>query len=105
MNRWSQWMVEKRRRAAKVVGRRITMQGIVIPVEWDHGGKPIKVALSTFTEEEYILEDQKAGGRLLGLLHDELEVTGRVQEKGGRKIIKVERYKKAGRGFVDSAAG
>ena len=68
------------------------IQGLIIPVDWDEGGHVLAVAVSTFNEEEYLVEKGGKGDELLGLLRKEVAVSGVVGIREGGKTIKVKRY-------------
>lgn len=68
------------------------IQGLIIPVDWDEGGRVLAVAVSTFDEEEYLVEKDGKGDQLLGLLRKEVEVSGIVGIRDGGKTIKVKKY-------------
>ncbi|MBC8485393.1 MAG: hypothetical protein H8D45_05060, partial [Bacteroidetes bacterium] len=68
-----------------------TIRGIVIPVEWDDKGNILKLVISTFDEDEYLIELDKRGKQLMSSIRKELEVTGLVIEGDERKVIKVMR--------------
>ncbi len=70
----------------------LKIQGLVVPVAWDEGGNPLSTAVSTFDEEEYIVEKDIKGDQLFGLLREEVEVTGVLGIKDGIKTIKVTKY-------------
>ena len=68
------------------------IQGLIIPVDWDEAGRVLAVAVSTFDEEEYLVEKDGKGDELLGLLRKEVEVNGVVGIRDGGKTIKVKKY-------------
>lgn len=74
--------------------RLITIKGIVIPVDWDEKGNATAVAISTHTEEEYLVSNDSKGKELLKFVRDRVEVTGPVMEVAGIKIIKVKNIAK-----------
>jgi hypothetical protein len=45
-----------------------TIKGIVIPVDWDEKGKVVTAAISTQTEDEYVIHKNYKGKELLDLL-------------------------------------
>jgi hypothetical protein len=46
----------------------ITIRGLVVPVEWDDKGNILNLVISTFDEDEYLIElDQR--GKQLNLCH------------------------------------
>ena len=68
------------------------IQGLIIPVDWDEEGNPLSIAVSTFDEEEYIVEKDKKGDKLFGLLREQVEVRGEVWIRDRIKTIKVKKY-------------
>lgn len=70
----------------------LTVRGIVIPSEWDESGKVVAAALSTYEEEEYLIDNRGKGEELKSLIRQQVEVTGVVIERRKRKTITVEDY-------------
>lgn len=70
----------------------ITLRGIVIPVDWDKKGKVVTAALSTHTEDEYLIDHDYKGEELLHYIQEEVEVSGVVRETRNNKIITVRKY-------------
>jgi uncharacterized membrane-anchored protein len=68
------------------------IQGLIVPVTWDEEGNPLSVAVSTFDEEEYIVEKDIKADQLFGLLREQVEVMGKVWIRDGAKTIKVKEY-------------
>ncbi len=63
--------------------RSITAVGIVIPVMWDIQGNPIRVALSTTDEQEYVIDRRSRKGREVAtLLREQVQIEGFLNEKG-----------------------
>ena len=71
---------------------RFHIQGLIIPVAWDEKGNVLAVAISTFDEDEYLIDRDEKGEQLLGLLREEVKVSGVVGLKDGVKTIKVTEY-------------
>ena len=65
----------------------ITIHGLVVPAEWDEEGRPMTLSITTFNEEEYVI-DKEAGDRLLDSLGKELLISGVLQEIGKKKFLK-----------------
>ena len=65
---------------------RITVHGLIIPIEWDEGGNVAAIAVSTFDEDEYLIELDEMGERLMALLREEIALVGLYRLRGGRKI-------------------
>jgi len=71
----------------------ISLKGIIIPVNWDKSGNVLSVAIATRDEDEYLIEDQGLAEKLKSLLRKEVEVSGIVQRKSGKKIIKIKQWR------------
>jgi hypothetical protein len=71
----------------------ITIRGLVIPAEWDETGNVIALAISTFDEDEYIIEKNREEGRLYSLIRKEIEASGIIRDSKGKKRIEVRDYK------------
>ena len=71
----------------------VTVRGIVIPVDWDEEGNALAAAISGSDEQEYLIEQNAKGKKLLGFIRQEIEVSGVLKKAiKGRKIIKVKTY-------------
>jgi hypothetical protein len=72
----------------------ITITGIVIPVDWDEEGNALAAAISSPDEQEYFIKQDAKGKELVGLMRQEIEVSG-VVRKGikGRKTVTVKNYR------------
>ena len=68
------------------------IKGIVIPVNWDRNGNVISVAIATHDEDEIIVEGQRLVAQLKTLLREEVQASGILTQKGGKKSIKVEKF-------------
>lgn len=73
-------------------GKVITIRGIVLPVDWDEKGKVIAAALSTHKEEEYLIDHDYKGRKLMDCIQHEVEVSGVVRRTNNKKIITVTTY-------------
>ena len=70
------------------------IKGIIIPVNWDRNGNVISVAIATHDEDEIIVEGQGLVAQLKTLLREEVQVSGILTQRGGKKSIKVEKFSK-----------
>ncbi|OQX21302.1 MAG: hypothetical protein BWK80_33850 [Desulfobacteraceae bacterium IS3] len=72
----------------------ITAEGIVVPADWDENGKVIAVAISTYEEDEYIIDSENEKGReLLKIMRRKISVTGMIKsDTKYRKMITVKEY-------------
>ena len=70
----------------------VTIEGIVIPTNWDEKGNAIVTALFTYHEDEYLIDQDKKGEELLTFIRKQVKVSGEVRKQGGKKIIKVNEY-------------
>ena len=68
------------------------IQGIIIPSSWNEEGRVLSVAVSTFDEEEYLVEKDTKGDQLLEQLRKEVEVSGLVRIDEGVKRIRVKKH-------------
>ncbi|MBA3016776.1 MAG: hypothetical protein FP811_01220 [Desulfobacteraceae bacterium] len=79
--------VKKKRRT---VDKLTMVRGIVIPVDWDKEGNALAVAISSPDEQEYLIEQDEKGKELIGLIRQEVEVSGMVRKANkDRKTITV----------------
>jgi len=69
----------------------INIKGIIIPVNWDEKGNVIGLALATHKEEEYFIEDDGKAAKLNTFLRQEVRISGILENKGGKKIIKIKK--------------
>lgn len=67
----------------------LRMKGIIVPVDWDEGGNILALAISTYEEDEYLIEGAYWEQKLKKLLHEAVEVHGSYFERHGRKRILV----------------
>ncbi len=74
----------------------ITTKGIVVPAEWDENGNVVAVAVSTYDEDEYLIDIQsKKGKELMGIMRKKIRVTGEIRSVAkDRKIMTVIAYVK-----------
>ena len=71
----------------------VTIRGLIVPSEWDEGGNITATAISTYFEEEYLIDQNPRGKELLAFLRQKVEVIGLVRTGDrGRKVITVEEY-------------
>ena len=82
------------RRPQKAYTKLTTLRGLVIPVAWDAKGNAVSIAVSTDSEEEYVIERSGKGEELFRLIREEVEVSGAVKNDDNRKVISVRKYKK-----------
>jgi hypothetical protein len=71
----------------------ITIRGLLVPVDWDEKGNITKTAVSTYFEEEYLIEKNARGEALLPFLRQRVKVVGFMRmDDRGRKVVRVEEY-------------
>ena len=61
-------------------------------MDWDEKGKVVATAISTHTEEEYLIFNDYKGKELLHLIQEVVEISGVVREDEDKKIITVQKY-------------
>lgn len=79
---------------------RVNIKGILIPVDWDDNGNAIRAAIFTGNEEEYLVEENEKGKKLLVLMQQMVEIKGMVREEAGRKVITVKAFGTLKRGEI-----
>jgi hypothetical protein len=72
----------------------ISIEGIIIPANWDNNGEVVNLAIATRNEEEYLITDKDQIASIKPLLRQEVEIEGILQTKEGIKIIEVKRFSK-----------
>ena len=71
----------------------IVIRGLLVPVDWDERGNIIETAVSTYFEEEYLIERNARGEALLPFLRQKVKVVGLVSmDERGRNVMRVEDY-------------
>ena len=71
----------------------VTIRGIVIPADWDEKGDVVAVAVSTYDEIEYLIENHEKVKELKAFIREEVEVSGILRKERNRLIIKVSKYR------------
>ena len=86
-------LVEVLTTEGKVTTGLTTLRGLILPVEWDERGTIRSIAVSTNSEEEYLVDESPLADELLAFLRLRVKVRGSVREKeNGKKFITVEKY-------------
>jgi hypothetical protein len=67
----------------------IKTRGIVVPVDWNADGIAVAFAVSTFDEDEYILEGNLSRDDMMAMIRKEVEVSGELRFENGKKKISV----------------
>ena len=69
-----------------------TIEGLLLPVEWDERGKVAAVAIYAFDEIEYLVEKDEMGLSLLPFIKNKIRAKGFVREEKRRFLIKITDY-------------
>ena len=69
--------------------RRLTIRGIVVPVEWSDQGLAIQVAILTPDEHQYVVSYDGAGKNLFHDLREEVEAQVFLDEAQGARLVTV----------------
>jgi hypothetical protein len=86
-------LVEVLTTEGKVTTELTTLRGLILPVEWDERGTIRSIAVSTNSEEEYLVDESPLADELLAFLRLRVKVRGSMREKeNGKKFITVEKY-------------
>jgi hypothetical protein len=70
-------------------GAMIKAKGIIVPVEWNEDGIVVSFAVSTFDEDEYVLDSSLSRAEMMALIREEVEVSGELRIENGKKTITV----------------
>jgi hypothetical protein len=70
----------------------IRLTGIIVPVKWDKKGRPVRIAISTNEEEEYLIRSDKKGSELYPHMRRHVEVSGFVRDTENGRAIAVEDF-------------
>ena len=67
----------------------VKTRGIIVPVEWNEDGVAVSFAVSTFNEDEYLLDAGLSREEMMALIREEVEVSGELRIENGKKRIAV----------------
>ena len=71
----------------------ITIRGIVIPVAWNKEGDVISVAIVTYNEEKYLVENNVKGQQLFSLLRKRVVIDGGLVIRDKIKAIEINKFR------------
>jgi len=66
---------------------------VLIPVDWDEHGSVTALAVATQDEDQYFIDPGEQTEKMFAILQEEVEISGRVRQRKGRKSIVPESYK------------
>lgn len=66
-------------------------QGLIIPSEWDDKGRTVSVCMATAIEIIELLPSKISREQLLGLIHEQVEISGQDSTAFKKKAVKVDR--------------
>jgi hypothetical protein len=70
-----------------------TIHGIVIPVAWNEKGDVISVAIATYNEENYWVENNVKGQQLFSLLRKRVVISGVLATRDKIKSIDINNFR------------
>ena len=70
-----------------------TISGIVIPVAWNEKGDVISVAIVTYNEEKYLVENNVKGQQLFSLLRKRVVIDGGLVIRDKIKAIEINKFR------------
>lgn len=73
--------------------RTLTVAGIILPVEWDESGNVTGLAIHSYDEEKYQIDNLSERRELLSLLRERLKVTGILKRDDNGNRFTVKGYK------------
>ena len=71
----------------------IIIRGIVIPVAWNEKGDVISVAIATYNEGKYLVENNVMGQQLFLLLRKRVVIDGVLVTRDKIKAIEINSYR------------
>jgi hypothetical protein len=75
------------------ISQKIAVTGIIMPNNWDENGKVIEIALYTYTEDLYTVEQNSLTQELIKFMHTRVEIRGKIRKHpDGKKSIAVQNY-------------
>lgn len=70
----------------------IRINGIIVPMDWDPGGKVVAVAIATYDEGFYPVALAAKGPELIAHLRRAIQADGLIEARDGRNTIRVDHY-------------
>ena len=71
----------------------ITTSGIVIPVAWNEKGGVISVAIATYNEGKYLVENNVKGQQLFPLIRKRVVIAGVLVTRDKIKTIEINSFR------------
>ena len=66
----------------------INIRGIIIPDSWDTTGTVLQIAIVTYLEEKYVIENNAVGKQLMSYLREKMVLEGLESiDENGRKTL------------------
>jgi hypothetical protein len=81
-------------RGRRAVGRReVSLEGLIVPADWDENDAITLVSLLTDDEGEYLVAADSVGRKLTTCIHKRVRVAGSLTKDGlGEYVVTVERF-------------
>jgi hypothetical protein len=71
----------------------ITIRGIVIPISWNEKGDVVSVAIATYNEEKYLVENNVKGQQLFFLLRKRVVIDGVLTTRDKIQSIDINNFR------------
>lgn len=71
----------------------ITIRGIVIPAAWNEKGDVVSVAIATYNEGKYLVENSVKGQQLFSFLRKRVVIVGGVVTRDKLKTIEINNFR------------
>jgi hypothetical protein len=86
----------KSREKSRTASEALTAVGIIIPVQWDERGSPTAIAIATYNEKEYLIDEGNDLGKSLhNAIHDKIRIVGVLGKKvQRRRMLTVQQYER-----------
>jgi len=72
--------------------------GVIIPSEWDEGGRIVGVVFAGAEEEEFFIFPDDRGREALGMIREEVEIIGSVSDRPRIKTLRIQEIRRTGEG-------
>lgn len=69
-----------------------TINGIIVPVEWNEVGKITGLAVVTFDEDKFFIADSRIARTLMSFLRKTVTLSGKVSVHGSQKKIRISQF-------------
>jgi len=78
-------------RKKKIIdGNKVSLQGIIVPADWDHKGNVVAYTLSTFDEKEYRIDPESENPSVIKFIGEKVFINGILIKKEHKSYLFVD---------------